>query len=233
MTEIYPDFFKLCPEWTELFYEEEMEKTIVSISTELEKIEKEEKNKKKYYPERENIFRCFYTTPFKTVKVILIGQDPYHNGSATGLCFDVKQGNIINPSLQNIYKELEGEGFYPTKDGNLEHWASQGVLMINSALTVLQGQPESHMEIWSDFFKKIVDVLSEKKDFLVWVILGKKAAEYKEWIKNPNHIIIETTHPSPFSAMKDSSSQKAFMGSSLFKKINQALRERAMESISW
>lgn len=230
MSEIYPDFFKLCSEWTELFYEEEMEKTILLISDEVEKLEKE---KKKYYPEREHIFRCFYTTPFQSVKVVLIGQDPYHNGSATGLCFDVKHGNIINPSLQNIYKELEGEGFYPTKDGNLEHWASQGVLMINSALTVLEGQPESHLEIWSTFFKKIVDVLSENKDFLVWVILGKKAAEYKEWITHPSHSIIETTHPSPFSALKNSSSQQAFMGSSLFKKINQELRQHSLEPISW
>lgn len=226
MTEIYPDFFKLCPEWTEMFYEEEMEKTILTISTELGKV-------KKYYPERENIFRCFYMTPFKNVKVVLIGQDPYHNGSATGLCFDVKQGNIINPSLQNIYKELESEGFYPTKDGNLEHWASQGVLMINSALTVLEGQPESHITMWSDFFKKIVGVLSEDKDFLIWVILGKKAADYKEWITNPNHVIVETTHPSPFSALKKSSSQQAFMGSALFKNINNALRARSLEPISW
>lgn len=225
-SDIYPDFFKLCPEWTNLFFEEEMEKTILTISGELNK-------EKKYEPERENIFRCFYMTPFNNIKIVLIGQDPYHNGSATGLCFDVKHGNIINPSLQNIYKELESEGFFPTKDGNLEHWATQGILMINSALTVAHGKPESHLELWSTFFEKIVTILTDKKDFLIWVILGKKAAEYKKWITHPNHVIVETTHPSPLSAMKSSSTQQAFMGSSLFKKINQLLLEKQIDPISW
>lgn len=221
----YPDFFKLCPEWTEFFYSSRMEKIILPILTELSE-------EKKYYPSPENIFRCFYMTPFEKVNVVIIGQDPYHNGSATGLCFDVKLGNAINPSLQNIYKELENEGFYPCKDGNLENWAKQGVLLINTALTVKEGQPESHLELWSTFFEKVLDKLSEKND-IVWIILGKKAADYKDNITNPTHHIVEATHPSPFSANKSSGSQVAFMGSNIFKKVNNILYKLHNDKISW
>jgi uracil-DNA glycosylase len=103
MSIIYPDFFKICNDWTDFFYGEKMTSILKKISEELS-------NEEKFYPVKDDIFKCFYLTPYKNVNVVLLGQDPYHNGSATGLCFDVKRGNIINPSLQNIYKELENEG---------------------------------------------------------------------------------------------------------------------------
>jgi uracil-DNA glycosylase len=224
MNIIYPDFFKLCEDWTNFFYSEEMENIILSPTIQNIK-------ESTFYPHIDDIFRCFYMTPLKKVKVVIIGQDPYHNGSATGLCFDVKKGNIINPSLQNIYKELENEGFCPTRDGNLEHWARQGVLLLNSALTVEEGEPESHLEHWGDFFKKVLEFLSMQKN-LVWIILGKKASEYIPYISK-NHKIFEATHPSPYSANNPSKTQKAFLGSGIFKAVNSQLYKNGHEKISW
>jgi len=223
----YPDFFKLCKEWTPFFYSTNMEKILITISEELKK----ESEKNKIYPDRQNIFRCFYMTPFLNISVVMIGHEPYHNGSATGLCFDVKPGNIVNPSLQNIYKELEDEGFHPTKDGCLDHWATQGILFLNSALTVRAGEPDSHIALWSDFFQQVLEKLSEKNE-IVWVLMGEKALEYKSNIIHPRHIILETAHPSAHMTGKVSK-QRAFLGSGLFREINRSLDERGLEKISW
>jgi uracil-DNA glycosylase len=225
MASKYPSFFNLCEKWTDFFYSTDIENVLMPILNELEE-------ESKYYPDDNSIFRCFYMTPFDNINVVILGQDPYHNGSATGLCFDVKLGNSLNPSLQNIYKELESEGFYPVKDGNLESWTKQGVLLLNTALTVSPSEPESHLELWSSFSKKIIEKISEK-DFVIWVILGKKAADWKEYITNKNHIVLEATHPSPFSALKDSGSQRAFIGSGIFKSVNGELLKRGFEKISW
>jgi len=224
----YPDFFKLCPEWTDFFFSKNVEKELVDVLSELSKLDNDNKT---YYPSSEDIFRCFYLTPFNKVNIVILGQDPYHNGSATGLCFDVKFGNKINPSLQNIYKELENEGFYPTKDGNLEHWSKQGILLLNTALTVLKGSPESHLDLWNNFMKMVFKKLSER-EFTIWVILGKKSSEWKEYITNDNHIILETSHPSPFSA-HNNSNNNAFIGSNLFKNINKELYKKGIDNISW
>lgn len=213
MASKYPSFFDLCDKWTEFLYSEEVENVLVPILNELEE-------EKKYYPEDKNIFRCFYMTHYDNVKVVILGQDPYNNGSATGLCFDVKLGNSLNTSLQNIYKELELEGFYPIKDGNLESWTRQGVFLLNTALTVREGDPESHLKLWSDFSDKVIKKLSEK-DFIIWVILGKKASEWKNSIRNKNHIILEVTHPS------------LFIGSGIFKSINKNLSKNNLDKISW
>lgn len=225
MASKYPSFFNLCEKWTDFFYSSDMESVLIPILNDLEE-------EKKYYPDDNSIFRCFYMTPFDNINVVILGQDPYHNGSATGLCFDVKLGNPLNPSLQNIYKELESEGFYPVKDGNLESWSKQGVLLLNTALTVRPSEPESHIELWSSFSKKIIEKISEK-DFVIWVILGKKAADWKDYITNKNHIILEATHPSPFSALKSSGTQKAFIGSGIFKSVNAELLKKGFEKISW
>ncbi len=225
MASKYPSFFHLCDKWTDFFYSSYMEGILMPILNQLDE-------EKKYYPEDANIFRCFYMTPFDNINVVILGQDPYHNGSATGLCFDVKLGNPLNPSLQNIYKELESEGFYPVKDGNLESWTKQGVLLMNTALTVKESDPESHLELWSSFSKSVIEKISEK-DFVVWVILGKKAAEWKESITNKNHIILEASHPSPFSALKANGTQRAFIGSGIFKNVNKELMKVGLEKISW
>lgn len=220
---VFPDFFKLCNDWSDFFFNEEIENVLENIFSKI--------SSNKYYPDEEDIFRCFYLTPLKKVRVVILGQDPYHNGSATGLCFDVKRGNPLNPSIQNIYNELEKEGFYPTKDGNLEHWSKQGVLLLNSALTVLPGQPESHLHHWAVFFEKVLKRLSQEKN-IIWIILGKKASDYKSFI-SPKHKIFEATHPSPFSAHNPSKTQKAFMGSGIFKDVNNELYKNDFDKISW
>ena len=134
--------------------------------------------------------------------------------------------------MQNIYKELESEGFYPVKDGNLESWTKQGILLLNTALTVKESEPESHIDLWNPFSKKIIQKLSEK-DFVVWVILGKKAEHWKTYIKNKNHIILESTHPSPLTALNSSSSQPAFIGSNIFKNVNKELYRKGLDKIVW
>jgi uracil-DNA glycosylase len=231
MASKYPSFFKLCEKWTEFFYSTETEEILLPILNMLDSND-DSLDEKTYYPENDNIFRCFYMTPYDNIKVVILGQDPYHNGSATGLCFDVKLGNPLNPSLQNIYKELESEGFYPVKDGNLENWTKQGVLLLNTALTVKKGKPESHLDLWHSFSEKIIKTLSNK-DFIVWIILGKKASDWKDYITNKNHVILEATHPSPFSALKPSGSQEAFIGSKIFKNTNKELNKKGLDLVVW
>jgi len=228
MASKYPIFFNLCGKWTDFFYSSDIENILIPILNDLEDLD----DKKKYYPEDINIFRCFYMTYFDNIKVVILGQDPYYNGSATGLCFDIKLGSPLNPSLQNIYKELELEGFYPVKDGNLESWTKQGVLLLNTSLTVRTSETDSHLELWSSFSKKVIEKISEK-EFVVWVILGKKASDWKDYITNNNHIILEATHPSELKSSGSSGSQKAFIGSGIFKDINRELLKKDLEKISW
>jgi len=199
----YPDFFKLSPEWTSFFYNDEMDETLSGISSLV--------CSKPYYPDHENIFRCFYLTPFENVNVVFVGRQPYHDGSATGLCFDIKLGHIINPFVQTIYKEIEGEGFYPTKNGNFEHLATQGVLMINEALSV--GKGEDHTTIWKPFFKEVLKKLS-MKDNIIWVMFGKEEngknhTHHNNYITNQTHVILEA----PLD----------MIGSGMFKRINHLL----------
>ena len=228
MASKYPSFFNLCGKWTDFFYSSDIENILIPILNDLD-------DEKKYYPEDNNIFRCFYMTPFDNIKVVILGQEPYHNGSATGLSFDIKLGTPLNHSLQNIYKELELEGFYPIKDGNLESWTKQGVFMLNKSLTVKPSDPDSHLDMWSSFSKKVIEKILEK-DFVVWVIFGEKAANWKDRITNKNHIILEASHPfddeSNISNISNIS-QKAFIGSGIFKNINCELLKKDLEKISW
>lgn len=224
MASKYPSFFNLCDKWTEFFYSEEIENILIPILNELD-------DEKKYYPEDENIFKCFYMTPFDNIKVVILGEEPYNNGSATGLCFDLRFGNHLNISLQNIYKELESEGFYPVKDGNLESWSRQGVFLLNTSLTVKEGETESHVELWRNFTEKVIENLCEK-DFIVWVILGKRVSQWKDLIINKNHIILETAHPYEIKSEK-SNTQKSFIGSGIFKNINKELSKSGLDKIMW
>jgi uracil DNA glycosylase len=191
----YPDFFKLPEDWTDFFFREEIETILIKILSTLEN--------EKFYPENENIFRCFYLTPFDRVKIVLLGNSPYTNGSATGLCFDVKQGYLFSQDLQKIYKDLESEGFYPTKDGCLESWAKQGILMLNSSLTT---QPS----LWEELIEQIFKKLSEKKE-LIWVILP-----------GDEHIKLIPSHHTVFE-----------MESGVFKKVNNVLYKKGLDKISW
>jgi uracil-DNA glycosylase len=211
MQSFYPDFFKLSPEWTSFFYNDEMDDTLSAISSSV--------CSTRFFPDHENVFRCFYLTPFENVNVVFVGHQPYHDGSATGLCFDIKLGHIINPFVQTIYKEIEGEGFYPTKNGNFEHLATQGVLMINSSLTVGKDN-HSHTTIWDPFFKEVLKKLSTK-DNIIWVVFGdgEDHYNYKNYITNQTHVVIE----SPVD----------MMGSGMFKRINHLLKNVGKERISW
>jgi uracil-DNA glycosylase len=215
MASKYPSFFNLCNEWTDFFYSTEIENILIPILNELE-------DEKEYYPEDCNIFKCFYMTPFKNINVVMVDKKPYNNGTATGLSFDIKLGNPLNPLLQTIYKELDLEGFYPVKDGNLEFWAKQGILLLNFSLTVdSSNYANSHKNLWSSFSEKVIKKISEK-DFVIWVFLNEESTEnceLKEYI-NKNHIVLEV-------------SQKSFIGSGIFKNINKELTKKGLNKISW
>lgn len=226
MSEYSPNFFKLCEEWSTFMFSDEISEILKEIISFLDKKQEE------IYPTPNNIFNCFYTPSFNSIKVILIGEEPYHTlNTATGFCFDVQNGCRFPVSLQNIYKELELEGYYPTRDGSLKHWASQGVLLLNTSLTVKKGEPESHTELWGGFFEKVIEKLITK-DFVVWVILGEKARLFIHKIPK-THKILEATHPSFHSAYKPSDTQQAFIGSNIFKKVNDILHTRGIEKISY
>ncbi|MDO4617400.1 MAG: uracil-DNA glycosylase [Lachnospiraceae bacterium] len=182
------------------------------------------------YPPAEDLFNAFHFTPLEQVKVVILGQDPYHGeGQAHGLCFSVKPGVDIPPSLVNIYKELESDlGCYIPNNGYLEKWARQGVLMLNTVLTVRAHQAHSHKDIgWEQFTDAAIRVLAQQDRPMVFVLWGKPAQAKKAMITNPRHLILEAPHPSPLSAYR------GFFGSRPFSKINRYLQENGLEPVDW
>ena len=185
---------------------------------------------KDIFPPKSRVLRAFTLTDYKDVKVVIIGQDPYHGvGEANGLCFAVSDGIKLPPSLQNIYKELESDlGIKPATIGNLECWAKEGVLLLNAILTVEKDKPASHRMIgWENFTDAIIKKLNEKKEPIVFILWGNFARSKKQYITNPNHYIIESTHPSPFSAYH------GFFGSKPFSKTNNYLKSMGIKEIDW
>ena len=185
---------------------------------------------KDIFPPKSRVLRAFTLTDYKDVKVVIIGQDPYHGvGEANGLCFAVSDGIKLPPSLQNIYKELESDlGIKPATIGNLECWAKEGVLLLNAILTVEKDKPASHRMIgWENFTDAIIKKLNEKKEPIVFILWGNFARSKKQYITNPNHYIIESTHPSPFSAYH------GFFGSKPFSKTNNFLEKNGIQPIKW
>lgn len=181
------------------------------------------------YPKKEDWFKALELTEYNDVKVVLIGQDPYFNpNQAMGLSFSVNKGIKIPPSLVNIYKEIESEyGQSMPNHGDLTGWAKQGVLLLNSVLTVSAGRPLSHQDFgWQKFTDEVIKML-QKKDFVVYMLLGGHAKKYKKLITNKNHVILETSHPSPLS------SYRGFLGSNIFKEVNLKLKENKEEIINW
>ena len=160
------------------------------------------------YPKPEDIFKAFSCTPFDRVKVVIMGQDPYHGeGQAEGLCFSVKRGVALPPSLKNIYKELDSDlGIAAPSHGSLESWAKQGVLLLNATLTVRAGQPKSHFgKGWEDFTDETIRKICERKDPVVFILWGNSAKQKCEKILEStehHHAILTSAHPSPFSAHK-------------------------------
>ena len=182
------------------------------------------------FPPRELIFNAFHQTRYHDVKVVILGQDPYHNdGQAHGLSFSVPRGVSLPPSLRNIYRELEDDlGASPGLDGDLRHWAKQGVLLLNTVLTVEAHQPHSHRKKgWEDFTDAVIQKLVERESPIAFVLWGKPAQKKKDLILIPPHCIIESAHPSPLSA------RRGFFGSRPFSKINDWLNEQSQSPIQW
>ena len=196
----------------------------------LEKIDNEYKTKT-IYPLKENIFNAFKLTPFSEVKVVIVGQDPYHGeGEAHGLSFSVRKGVRVPPSLQNIYKEIHDDlGITePANVGDLTKWANEGVLLLNSILTVEKDKAGSHSSLgWEFFTDSVIKKLNEKETPVVFILWGSFARSKKFYITNSNHYIVESTHPSPFSA------RNGFFESKPFSKTNDFLTSKGLKPIDW
>ena len=184
----------------------------------------------KIFPAADDIFNAFHLTPLANVKVVILGQDPYHNDSqAHGLCFSVKPGVETPPSLVNIYKELHDDlGCYIPNNGFLEKWARQGVLLLNTVLTVRAHQAFSHRGIgWEEFTDAAIRIVNELDRPIVFMLWGNPARAKKSMLTNPKHLILEAAHPSPLSA------SRGFMGCRHFSKCNEFLKQHGVEPIDW
>ncbi len=190
---------------------------------------KEEYRTTKCFPPKDQIFRAIELTPFDEVKVVIIGQDPYHNDNqANGLCFSVSDKVKAPPSLKNIFKELEDDLGIKKTSNELEMWAKQGVLLLNATLTVRAHEANSHKDLgWEQFTDFIIKEISDKKENVVFVLWGAFAQKKAGLIDASKHFIIQSAHPSPFSV------HKGFFGSRPFSKINQFLEEKGKELINW
>lgn len=182
------------------------------------------------YPKASDIFNAFNYTSYKDLKVLILGQDPYHNpNQAHGLAFSVNKGIKVPPSLVNIYKELHDDlGIGPFKDGYLKSWTQEGIMLLNTTLTVRKNAPMSHSKIgWEIFTDRVIEIIDEKKEPVVFILWGAHARSKKKLIKNKNHLVIEGPHPSPLSA------HRGFFGSKPFSRANKFLMERGIDLPSW
>jgi len=190
---------------------------------------KQEYKNKSIFPPYEHIFDALRFTDYDEVKVVILGQDPYHGlGEAHGLSFSVHNGVKMPPSLLNIFKELKNDLNIERTSTDLTDWAKQGVLLLNSIMTVEKDMPLSHKNKgWEIFTDKIIQKLNEREEPIIFVLWGSFARSKKEFITNPNHIILESVHPSPLSA------NRGFFGSKPFSKINNNLIKRGKKTINW
>lgn len=185
---------------------------------------------KTIFPAGSNIFYAFDKTPFAAVKVVILGQDPYHgNGQAHGLSFSVQPGVKSPPSLQNIFKEIQSDiGIENFSTGDLTHWAEQGVLLLNAALTVRESEPMSHAKIgWAQFTDAVIRTLSEKKENVIFLLWGKFAQDKQILIDTDSHYVLKAAHPSPLSA------HNGFFGCKHFSKTNDILVKHGENPIDW
>jgi uracil-DNA glycosylase len=191
---------------------------------------KEEYQNQRVYPPGAQIFNAFDHCPFDKVKVVIIGQDPYHGpGQAHGLCFSVNEGVKMPPSLVNIFKEIQSDLGSPIPPhGSLTRWAQQGVLLLNATLTVRAGQPGSHQnQGWETFTDAVIRILSDEKDQLVFLLWGAFAQQKAALINQEKHHILSSPHPSPFSA------NRGFFGNKHFSQTNQYLEKQGLSKIEW
>ena len=218
---------KIEPGWKELLKEEFNKPYFAQISTHL-KTEKEQG--KTIYPPGRFIFNAFNTTPPAKVKVVIIGQDPYHGAhQAHGLCFSVQPGIAPPPSLLNIFKELKEDiGINIPPHGDLTKWAEQGVFLLNASLTVRAGEPMSHARIgWSTFTDNVIRKISDRQKHVVFMLWGKFAQEKRTLIDESKHLILRSVHPSPLSA------HAGFFGCKHFSKANQYLVSKGIDPVDW
>lgn len=182
------------------------------------------------FPPKSDIFNAFHYTPLEDVKVVILGQDPYHGpGQAHGLCFSVREGIQIPPSLENIYKELSDElGCFVPNNGYLEKWARQGVFMLNAVLTVRAHTPQSHQGMgWETFTDSAIRILNEQNRPIVFMLWGASAIKKQALLSNPKHLILTAPHPSPLSAYR------GFFGCGHFAAANKFLKENNLTEIDW
>ena len=191
---------------------------------------KKEYDEKVVYPPSDKIFSALMTTPIDEVKVVILGQDPYHEpGQAHGMSFSVMPGVKTPPSLQNMYKELRDElNLYIPNNGYLEKWARQGVLLLNTVLTVRKGEANSHKgKGWEEFTDAVIRAVNKQDRPIVYLLWGSNARSKKKLIDNPKHLVLETVHPSPLSAYN------GFFGCGHFKACNEFLKANGTEEIDW
>lgn len=213
-------------DWDQVIGEEFKKEYYLKLRTFL----KEEYSRYTVYPDMYSIFNALKMTPYSSVKAVILGQDPYHEpDQAFGLCFAVKDGTKLPPSLVNIYKELESDlGIPPSQSGDLTCWAKQGVLLLNTVLTVRRGAANSHKgKGWEILTDEIIKRLNEREEPIVFILWGANARSKKALITNPKHRIIESAHPSPLSAFN------GFFGSRPFSKTNQFLVSNRIPPINW
>ena len=212
--------------WNEILAEE-MEKDYYQ---ELQAFVQKRRAEVRVFPEEKNVFNALELTPFESVKVVILGQDPYHGfGQAHGLSFSVQKEIPLPPSLKNIYKELQEDigGELPT-EGDLSHWAKQGVLLLNTVLTVEEGNANSHKgKGWERLTNRLIESLNELKHPVIFILWGKPAQDKEKLIINPNHVILKAPHPSPLSAYR------GFFGSKPFSRVNGILIQQGQTPIRW
>ena len=212
--------------WNEILAEE-MQKDYYQ---ELQAFVQKRRAEVRVFPEEKNVFNALELTPFESVKVVILGQDPYHGfGQAHGLSFSVQKEIPLPPSLKNIYKELQEDigGELPT-EGDLSHWAKQGVLLLNTVLTVEEGNANSHKgKGWERLTNRLIESLNELKHPVIFILWGKPAQDKEKLIINPNHVILKAPHPSPLSAYR------GFFGSKPFSRVNGILIQQGQTPIRW
>ncbi len=218
---------KIDPSWKEALKDEFAKPYFTSIK---EFLVTEKQAGKTIFPPGSLIFNAFNTTPFEDVKVVILGQDPYHKqGQAHGLSFSVPMGVAIPASLRNIYKELTADvpGFVAPRHGNLEAWANQGVFLLNAMLTVEQAKAGSHKKIgWQDFTNAVIRTISDKREGVIFMLWGNFAKAKKELIDTSKHHVLEAIHPSPLAG-------NGFLGNKHFSRANRILEEQEKGTIDW
>ncbi len=191
---------------------------------------KQEYTTRRIYPPMEDIFNALRHTSYSDVRAVILGQDPYHGaGQAHGMCFSVKKGTPLPPSLQNIFKELKADlGIDPPNHGELTQWADNGVLLLNTVLTVREGQANSHRGMgWEHFTDRVIQLLNERQQPIVFLLWGGNARSKANLITNPQHLVLQCAHPSPLSAYN------GFFGCRHFSKTNEFLTQHGMQPINW